>query len=135
MPSNHREHIEQALTEVESETLFELMAVLEAQGWSYGANTLLRQGVFIGPNNEFDLWLSMRTGTHALQWTLQYPSTTCWEGGPSCVPVQGKHTLQWEYTAGSTYAETQANFLAAALDSIQMVSSLPRPQSRPNHIG
>lgn len=126
MPNSKSGHVEQTLTEMESEALFELMATLEVQGWGYGANTLLKHGVFIGPDNEFDLWPSMRTGAHGLQWTLQYPSTTSWEGEPFQAYVRGVHTLLWEYTLGSTDAETEENFLAAALSSIRTITSMPR---------
>lgn len=110
--------IPQALTEMETQAMFDLLEQLEKQGWSYGANSNLMCGVFIGPNEEFDLWPSKRTGERTLQWSLQYPSTAQASGQPL-----GMHTLLWEYELGASDYETVENFLSAALKGIKKITA------------
>ncbi len=121
--SNHSlQSVPQALTAMETEALFDLLEQLEKQGWGYGVNRNLMCGVFIGPNEEFDLWPSMRAGERILQWSLQYPSTA---GQPSKQPL-GTHTLLWEYPAGTTIKDSVDKFVTAALASISEITALPR---------
>lgn len=121
--SNHSlQSVPQALTAMETEALFDLLEQLEKQGWGYGVNSNLMRGVFIGPNGEFDLWPSMRTGERTLQWSLQYPSTA----GQTGRQPQGTHTLLWEYTTGSTIEDSMDKFVTAALASISEITALPR---------
>lgn len=117
-----RQPISQALTEMETEAMFDLLEQLEKQGWGYGVNSNLMCGVFIGPNDEFDLWPSMRAGERTLQWTLQYPSTA----GLSNRQPRGTHTLLWEYGPGASDDETAVNFLSAALSTAEQIAALPR---------
>lgn len=122
MSMQTNEPVEQKLSEIETETMFELLELLEKRGWGYGVNSSLMRGVFIGPNDEFDLWPSMRTGKHTLQWTLQYPSTA----GQTDRQPRGSHTLLWGYRPGASDDETTANFLSAALSAAEQISALPR---------
>lgn len=123
---------EQRLTGLESEALFILADELEGKGWGYGFSSLFKCGVFIAPDDEFDLWLSMRVGEYKLQWSLTYPSTL---GGDenaldlrnADLPFLG-HTMIWEYTPGATEQETEENFLQAAKESIAALTELPRLQ-------
>lgn len=124
--------LEQKLTELESEALFILADELDEKGWGYGFSSLFKCGVFTGPGDEFDLRLSMRLGGHKLQWSLTYPSTVGrseYEGDlrKADLPFLG-HTLIWEYEPGETERETEDNFLRAAMESIAVVTALPRPQ-------
>lgn len=121
---------EQVLTDIEGEALYILVDELAEKGWGYGASSLFRCGVFTGPDDEFDLRLSMRLGDHKLQWSLTYPSTvgrTEYEGDLRKVelPFSG-HTLIWEYAPGATEQETEENFLQAARASIAKITGFPR---------
>lgn len=121
---------EQKLTEIESEALFILVDELAEKGWGYGASPLFRCGVYTGPNDEFDLRLSMRLDDHKLQWSLTYPSTVGRSEYESDLrnadlPFSG-HTLVWEYAPGTTEHETEENFLQAARESIAAITQLPR---------
>lgn len=122
MSKHNEQAIQQKLTEMETEAMFDLLEELEKQGWGYGVNSNLMQGVFIGPNGEFDLWPSMRTGERTLQWTLQYPSTA----GQMGEQPQGTHTLLWEYALGSTVEDSADKFVTAALASISEITALPK---------
>lgn len=115
--------LENELTEIECEAYEILMEKLGANGWGYGMSETLDCGAFIGPNDEFDLIISMRTSANQLQWTLTWPSTV----GKEKVPYQLKaHTLMWGYDLGETDIETEQNFLQAALESIEEITALPR---------
>ena len=49
MSKHNEQAIQQTLTEMETEAMFDLLEELEKQGWGYGVNSNLMQGVFIGP--------------------------------------------------------------------------------------
>lgn len=122
----------QRLTELESEALFILADELDGKGWGHGFSSLFKCGVFTGPDDEFDLRLSMRVGEYKLQWSLTYPSTV--GGSEHAVDLKNAdlpflgHTMIWGYTPGATEQETEDNFLKAARESIAAVTTLPRLQ-------
>lgn len=123
MTEQRKTNIEQKLTELETEAAFILLDELGKKGWGYGTSNHFNSGAFTGPNDEFDLRFSMRTGEYQLQWALTYPSSVGHENMAG--PFSG-HTLTWEYLPGETDEQTEQNFIKAALKSIEEITALPR---------
>lgn len=114
---------DEELTEIESEALYVLMEKLEEKGWGYGVSETLASGAFVGPNEEFDLQITMRTNENQLQWSLTWPSTV---GKEKTLHQMKAHTLMWGYELGESDEMTEQNFLHSALESIERITALPR---------